>query len=214
MSSVSVRLRARAVWYSITRRSSLIRLVELGPMPFGGERVQMRLVVEARHRVVRLRLESRAGDAPAGERLEHRQAAAMQQLMHQRGDEYGLARAGQAGDAEPDGRVEQIRTELAERARGKADFFRDVGEGRHAFHIGVSKSLHQRSRDGCRRTNRRLSAASQAAIDPGFQRCPYLCHRVDKCGIANHYEGPRSRHLDADDFGDPARSRRHDDDAI
>ena len=55
----------------------------------------------------------------------------MQQLMHQRGDEHGLARAGQAGDAEPDGRVEQVRTELAEGARGEPDFFGDVGEGGH-----------------------------------------------------------------------------------
>ena len=68
---------------------------------------------------------------PLAQRLEHRQPAAMQQLVHQRGDEHGLAGARQAGDAEPDGRIEQARAEFAERAGGEADFFGDVGEGRH-----------------------------------------------------------------------------------
>ena len=69
----------------------------------------MRLVVEARHRVVGLRLEPRPrAMRPLAHGLEHRQAAAMQQLMHQRGDEHGLAGAREAGDAEPDGRVEKL----------------------------------------------------------------------------------------------------------
>ena len=73
----------------------------------------MRLVIEARDRIVGLRFEPRARDAPAGKRLEHGQTSAMQKVMHQRGDEHRLARAREAGDAEPDGRIEQARAELA-----------------------------------------------------------------------------------------------------
>ena len=94
----------------------------LRPAPLVGERAQMRLVVEARHRIVGLRLEPRARDAAARQRLEHRQAPAMQQLMHQRGDEHRLAGAGQAGDAEPDGRIEQAGAEFAERAPRRGGF--------------------------------------------------------------------------------------------
>ena len=108
-----------------------MRLVELGPAPLLGERAHVRLVVEARHRIVGLRLEPRAGNAPARKRLEHRQAPAMQQMVHQRGDEHRLAGAGEAGHAEADGRVEQARAEFAQRAAGEPDFFRDVGEGSH-----------------------------------------------------------------------------------
>ena len=53
--------------------------------------VDVVLIVEARYRVVRLRLEPGAGDPPAGERLEHRKAAAAGQAVDQRGDEDGLA---------------------------------------------------------------------------------------------------------------------------
>jgi len=89
----------------------------------------MRLVVEARHRVVGLRFEPRASDAAVRQRLEHRQPPAMQQLMHQGGDEHGLAGAREAGDAQPHGRIEQIEPEIAERAAGEPDFFGNVGEG-------------------------------------------------------------------------------------
>ena len=91
----------------------------------------MRLVVETRHRIVGLRLEPRTGDAPARQRLEHRQTSAMQQVMHQRRDEHGLAGAGEAGHAEADGRIEQARAEFAQRAPGKPDFLRDIDEGSH-----------------------------------------------------------------------------------
>ena len=105
----------------------------LGPATPGGKRLQMGLVVEARHRVVGLRLEPRARDAHAAQRREHRQPPAMQQLMHQRGDEDGLAGAGEAGDAEPDGRIDQPGAELADRAGGEADFFGDVAEEARSF---------------------------------------------------------------------------------
>ena len=76
------------------------------------------LVVEPRHRVVGLRRELRAGDASARQRLEHRKAAAAQEAMQQRGDEYGLAGARQPGDAEPHRRMKQMFAEFRER-RGR-----------------------------------------------------------------------------------------------
>ena len=73
----------------------------------GGEVV---LVGEARHRIVRLRLEARAdkpllGDEPKdGERISaalRRDFGSPSELMNEPGDEYGLAGAREAGDAEP-----------------------------------------------------------------------------------------------------------------
>ena len=51
----------------------------------------MVLIVEARHRVVRLRLEPGARDPPGRERLEHRKAPAAGEAVDQGGDEDGLA---------------------------------------------------------------------------------------------------------------------------
>ena len=63
--------------------------------------VEVRLVVEARHRVVGLRLEVGALDAPLGLGHEERQPPAGDEVADQRGDEDGLAGARQPGDAEP-----------------------------------------------------------------------------------------------------------------
>ena len=92
----------------------------------------MRLVVEAGHGVVRLRLKPRAGEASARHRLEHRKASAAHEPVHERGDEHGLAGAGEAGDAEPDGRLPKIAAEFHQRARGQASLFDELrGAGRH-----------------------------------------------------------------------------------
>ena len=64
----------------------------------------MRLVVEARHLVVGLRLEPRFGEPALAVGVEERQPAAMHEIVDERGDEDGLSRARQPGDAEPDGR--------------------------------------------------------------------------------------------------------------
>ena len=88
----------------------------------------MVFVVEARHRVVGLRREPRARDAPAGQRLEHRKAPAAQQPVHQRGDEHGLAGARQAGDAEPDGRIDEMAAPVEQRPRGEFGFLQEFGE--------------------------------------------------------------------------------------
>src|SRR5216683_365993 len=50
-------------------------------------------IVEARHRVVRLRFQPGASDPSRGERLEDRKAAAAAEAVHQRRNEDGLAGA-------------------------------------------------------------------------------------------------------------------------
>ena len=92
------------------------------------QRAHVALVVEARHRVVGLRRQARAGDAAGRQRLEHREAAALDQAMHQRGDEHGLAGTRQAGDAEPDGRIEQMLAELDQRAGREPALGQDVSQ--------------------------------------------------------------------------------------
>ena len=69
----------------------------------------MVLVVEPRHRVIGLRLKPCARDPPARQGLENRKTAAANEAVNQGGDEDGLAGARQAGDAEPDRRVEKMR---------------------------------------------------------------------------------------------------------
>ena len=88
----------------------------------------MVLVIEARHRVVGLRLEPGAGDPPGRKRLEHRKAAAAREAVDQRGDEHGLAGARQAGDAEPHRRVEEAVAIIQQRPRRQARFLDDIGE--------------------------------------------------------------------------------------
>ncbi|MNE71862.1 hypothetical protein D3C80_1677650 [compost metagenome] len=51
--------------------------------------------------IIRLWFEADGGYAPRAHRLKQRQAAAIQQIMHKRRDENGLAGARKAGDAEP-----------------------------------------------------------------------------------------------------------------
>jgi len=85
------------------------------------------LIVEARHRIIRLRCEICARDAARREGFEHREAAAARKAVDQGGDEYGLARPRQAGDAEPDRRVEEVLAKVKERPRRQARLFDDVG---------------------------------------------------------------------------------------
>ena len=53
----------------------------------------MALIVETRHRIVRLRLKPGAGDPPGRERLENRETAAAGEAINQRRDEDRLAGA-------------------------------------------------------------------------------------------------------------------------
>ena len=73
------------------------------------------LVVEARYRVVRLRLKPCPRDPPGRKRLENRKSAATNEAMDQGGDKNGLAGARQAGDAEPDAGLEKVLAIVHER---------------------------------------------------------------------------------------------------
>ena len=53
----------------------------------------MVFIVEARHRVVGLRLKPRLRDPPGGKRLEDRETSATGEAVNQRGDKDGLAGA-------------------------------------------------------------------------------------------------------------------------
>ena len=84
----------------------------LGPARLGREqRREMLLEGEARHGVVGLRLQVGREDAALGGGAQLRHPAALEQVRDQRGDEHGLAGAAEAGDAEPDHRVEQALAE-------------------------------------------------------------------------------------------------------
>ena len=82
----------------------------------------MVLVLKARHGVVRLLLEEGARDASGLLRLEQRQAAAMDQIVDQRGDEHRLAGTGQAGDAEPQRWRKQPACPPRQRIQGNSRF--------------------------------------------------------------------------------------------
>ena len=102
----------------------------LRPLPFVDQRVQMALIIEPRHRIVRLRRQIGARHAAGRHRLEHRETSAAQQAMDQRGDEDGLAGVGKAGDPEPDRRVEQMAAELGESERSQPDLFNELVHNR------------------------------------------------------------------------------------
>ncbi len=79
--------------------------------PLGGiasQRPQVGFIVEARHRVVRLRLEDTIAQAPLGFGRKERQPAADHQIAHQSGDEHGFAGPRQSRHAEADGGREGI----------------------------------------------------------------------------------------------------------
>ena len=98
------------------------------PAPLLDQGADVVLIVEARHRIVGLRLQPRAGDAPGGERLEHRKAAAAGEAVDQRGDEHGLAGARQPGDAEPHRRIEEAVAVIQQRPRRQPRFLDDFGK--------------------------------------------------------------------------------------
>jgi hypothetical protein len=60
-------------------------------------------VLEARDGVVRLMFHERAGNAAALLGIEQWQSPAMQEIMHEGGDEHGLAGARKSGHAKPQG---------------------------------------------------------------------------------------------------------------
>ena len=87
----------------------------------------MLLVGETRHRVVRLRLEPRPRDASLRRGGEHRQPRAGDQIVDERSEKHGLARARQAGDAEAQAAAGEV---VAERAGDEPGLEHEIGENR------------------------------------------------------------------------------------
>ena len=96
------------------------------PVPLTDQALQMALIGKARHAVVGLRRKMRARDASRGKGLEHREAPATRQPVDQRRDEHGLAGARQAGDAEPQRRIEQTFAKVVQRPRRQPRFLDEV----------------------------------------------------------------------------------------
>ena len=96
------------------------------PAPLLDQGADVVFIVEARHRVVGLRLQPGAGDPPGGEGLENREAAAAGEAVNQRGDEDGLAGARQPGDAEPNRRIEKVVAIVHQGPRRQARFLDDI----------------------------------------------------------------------------------------
>ena len=89
----------------------------------------MLLEGETRHEFVGLRLEIDARHAPLCGGVEEGQPRARHQVVHQRGDEHGLARTGEPGDAELYRRRDQARGEIAHAAKGIAGGLAIGGDG-------------------------------------------------------------------------------------
>ncbi len=103
-------------------RQAHMELADTAIIDKGGDMV---LVLEARHRVVRLVFEEGARDAPGLLRLEQRQPAAVDKVMDEGRNEHRLAGARQPGDAEAQRRGKQPGGSSGQRVEGNA---RLVGE--------------------------------------------------------------------------------------
>ncbi len=96
------------------------------PAPLLDQGADMVLIIEARHRIVRLRLQPGAGDSAGGIGLEDGKPAAAGQAVDQCRDEHGLAGARQACDAEPHGGIEKAVAVVQQRPRRQARFLDDI----------------------------------------------------------------------------------------
>ena len=96
------------------------------------QRAKMLLIGESRHAIIRLRIEMRVLQPILGEDAEQRQRRAPPrsrrqragELLHQRGDEHGFARARQARHAEPQASAGKI---LREAFGGDPRFKQKIG---------------------------------------------------------------------------------------
>ncbi len=145
------------------------------PHAVGDKGVHMVLIIEPGHRVVGLGGEPRAGDAVLVLRLEHRKPAAAHQPVHQRGDEDGLARPRQAGDAEPHRRIEQASAIFGEGAGGEPGLFEEIGEGGHGSAMWSGGAGTARPRTGygehiCPQSFRRPSSVLRYLTTPEMQQ--------------------------------------------
>ena len=104
----------------------------LGPAwRIAGEVGEVLLVFEAGHGVVGLRLQIGAGETALRRRSKNGKPRARDEIVHERGDEHGLAGAREAGHAEPNRRRDEVGGIIAEIAEDVARGLR-VGRDRHA----------------------------------------------------------------------------------
>ena len=73
----------------------------------------------------------RPPDAPLGGGPEGRQVRAARQVMHESGGEDGLAGAGESGDAEAEGGLNQLAGGLPERLRSGPGAGGEIGDDGH-----------------------------------------------------------------------------------
>ena len=85
----------------------------------------MLLVVEARHRVVRLRLEARSHDAALRGSRQHGQAGARDQVVDKRGQEHRLAGSREPGHTDAERRAGEI---IADRAGDEPGLEKKIAE--------------------------------------------------------------------------------------
>ncbi len=128
--------------YSTLTRSSEMSRVEFGPVAVEpGQRREMLLIVEARHAIIRLRIEMRAVEPVLRDQPEQRQlrltllrrGEGARQMMHQARDEHRLAGARQPGHAEPQARAGEV---ILEAFRGDAGLEQEIGKLRHGVGLG------------------------------------------------------------------------------
>ncbi len=112
-------------------------MASLRPPARPRQRVDMVLIGEARDVVVGLRLKRAADQAPLGVNAKDRQgvftpahggARRLGEMFDQRGDEYGLARAGEAGHAKANMRAGGIVDKAARDGAGFVEKIRDEGQ--------------------------------------------------------------------------------------
>ena len=101
------------------------------------QRLDVVLVLEPRQVDIGLRLQVGAGDAALGLGVEQRQAGGVDQVVHQAGDEHGLAGARQAGDAEADTGTDNAAGRIGHRAEHHPRFIKNAGKF-HAAPVVVS----------------------------------------------------------------------------
>ena len=137
------RPQAEADSYSMVSRSSEMARVESGQTRSFDQRGDVVLVLEARHRIVRLLLEQGARDAAGFLRLEQRQPAAMDQIVDEGRDEHRLAGARQAGDAEPQRRRDKAGRALAQRVERDQRLVGESGERRQSVSLCDCRSRYR-----------------------------------------------------------------------
>lgn len=123
-------------------RNCEIARVEIRPEPVAHQSGNMIFILEAGNGIVGLRFEPDFRNAAGAHGLEHRQPPAVQEIVHQRGDEHRLARPREAGDAETQGRVDEAGRPVGQRVEGDAGIVGKAGQERRQGSRNPAKSKH------------------------------------------------------------------------